>query len=131
MRRARARKPWISRKRFHEIVEEALDGIPPDFQDRLENVAVLIEDEPDEETLADLGLDPAEESLYGLYQGVPLGEREGQHLALPDRILIYYLPLSEDFTDEYHLRREIRITVVHEIGHFFGFSDQRLKEMGY
>ena len=51
--------------------------------------------------------------------------------ALPDRVVIYYFPLAEDFTDEYHLRREIRRTVVHEIGHFFGFSDRRMREMGY
>ena len=122
---------WVTRKRFHQIVAEALDTIPPALAEHLENVAVVVEDEPDEETLLELGLNPAEESLYGLYQGIPLGERDGQHAALPDRIVIYYLPLSEDFTDDYHLRREIRRTVVHEVGHFFGFDDDQLEGMGY
>lgn len=122
---------WVTRKRFRQIVAEALDTIPPALAEHLENVAVVVEDEPDEETLLELGLNPAEESLYGLYQGIPLGERDGQHAALPDRIVIYYLPLSEDFTDDYHLRREIRRTVVHEVGHFFGFDDDQLEGMGY
>lgn len=124
-------EPWVTRKRFQEIVAEALDAIPPELAQHLENVAVVVEDEPDEETLLDLGLDPEVDSLYGLYQGTPIGERDVVHAALPDRIVIYYWPLSEDFTDDYHLRREIRRTVIHEVGHFFGFDDERLEEMGY
>ncbi len=124
-------EPWVPRSRFQEIVAEALDTIPPELARHLENVAVVVEEEPDEETLLDLGLDPELDSLYGLYEGTPINERDSLHAALPDRIVIYYLPLSEDFTDEYHLRREIRRTVVHEVGHFFGFDDARLGEMGY
>ena len=131
MARPPDREPWVSRKRFHEIVAEALDAIPPELAEHLENVAVVIEDEPDDETLLDLDLDPEQDSLYGLYQGTPIVERADLHDGLPDRIVIYYLPLSEDFTDEYHLRREIRRTVIHEVGHFFGFDDDRLGEMGY
>lgn len=122
---------WITRERFQEIVAEALDTIPPELAQHLDNVAVVVEDEPDEETLVDLGLDPQIDSLYGLYQGTPINERDEIHAALPDRIVIYYLPLSEDFTDDYHVRREIRRTVIHEVGHFFGFDDDRLEEMGY
>ena len=121
----------MTRKRFQEIVAEALDAIPPELGEHLVNVAVVVEDEPDDETLLELGLDPEIDSLYGLYQGTPINEREDLHAALPDRIVIYYLPLSGDFTDDYHLRREIRRTVVHEVGHFFGFDDDRLEEMGY
>ena len=124
-------EPWVTRQRFQKIVAEALDTIPLALAKHLENVAVFVEDEPDEETLLDLGLDPELDSLYGLYHGTPLGERDGLHAALPDRIVIYYFPLSEDFTDDYHLCREIRRTVVHEVGHFFGFDDDRLGEMGY
>lgn len=124
-------EPWVPRQRFQEIIGEALDTIPPELAQHLENVAVVVEDEPDEETLLDLGLDPEIDSLYGLYQGTPINERDGIHAALPDRIVIYYFPLSEDFTDDYHLRREIRRTVIHEVGHFFGFDDERLEEMGY
>lgn len=124
-------EPWVTRKRFHEIVAEALDTIPPELAEHLENVAVVVEDEPDEETLLDVGLDPREDTLYGLYHGTPLAERDGMHSALPDRIVIYYLTLTEDFTDVYHLRREIRKTVIHEVGHFFGFDDDQLEGMGY
>jgi predicted Zn-dependent protease with MMP-like domain len=131
MPREQARELWISRKRFREIVAEALDTIPEDLRSCLENVAIVVEDEPDEETLLDVGLDPSDDSLYGLYHGVPLGERGATVPSLPDRIVIYYFPLAEDFTDEYHLRREIRRTVVHEVGHHFGFSDRRMREMGY
>ncbi|HZR82647.1 MAG TPA: metallopeptidase family protein [Candidatus Binatia bacterium] len=123
---------WIGRKRFREIVGEAVDSIPEGIRRRIENAVVVVEDEPDEETLLDLGLDPAEDSLYGLYQGTPISERgDGFGNALPDRVVIYYLPLTEDFRDEYHLRREIRRTVVHEIGHFFGLSDREIEGMGY
>lgn len=131
MARPPDREPWITRRRFREIVAEALDTIPPELAEHLENVAVVVEDDPDAETLLDVGLDPERDSLYGLYQGTPINERAGLHEALPDRIVIYYFPLCEDFTDDYHLRREIRRTVIHEVGHFFGFDDERLGEMGY
>jgi predicted Zn-dependent protease with MMP-like domain len=122
----------IARARFREIVAEAIESIPERLLTRIENVAVVVEDAPDEETLHDLGLDPEGDSLYGLYQGTPITERgDAFGNALPDRIVIYYLPLTEDFGDEYHLRREIRRTVVHEVGHFFGLSDSELRRMGY
>lgn len=117
--------------RFRELVAEALDSLPRAIQPYLENVAVVVEDEPDDATLRDLGLDPDEDTLFGLYTGTPVGERGAAHPSLPDHIAIYYLPLTDEYGDEYHLRREIRRTVVHEVGHHFGFSDQRLREMGY
>lgn len=131
MEQAPDRSPWVTRKRFREIVAEALDAIPPGLSSHLENVAVFVEDEPEDDLLREMGYDPEIETLYGLYQGTPLGERALVHDALPDRIIIYFLPLVEDFTDEYHLRREIRRTVVHEVGHFFGFDDDRLEELGF
>jgi predicted Zn-dependent protease with MMP-like domain len=122
----------IARSRFEEIVAQAIDSIPENLHRRIENVAVVIEDAPDRETLLDLGLDAKEDTLYGLYQGTPISERGAAYgNALPDRIVIYYLPLTEDFGDEYHLRREIRRTVIHEIGHYFGLSDRELRGMGY
>ena len=124
-------QPWISRVRFESIVSEALDGIPGDLASHLENVAVVVEDEPSREVLSEMGLDPEIDSLYGLYEGTPLTERDGQFGGLPDRVVIYYRTLAEDFRDEYHLRLEIRRTVIHEVGHFFGFDDERLEEMGY
>jgi predicted Zn-dependent protease with MMP-like domain len=119
------------RERFRELVAEALDTLPNTIQAYLANVAVVVEDEPDEEILLEMGLDPEIDTLFGLYTGTPVGLRGASHSALPDHIAIYYLPLTDEYADEYHLRREIRRTVVHEVGHHFGFSDQRLRGMGY
>jgi predicted Zn-dependent protease with MMP-like domain len=122
----------ITRQRFSEIVAEEMDALPEAIHGHLENVAVVVEDDPDDETLLDLGLDPEVDSLYGFYDGTPITERgDSFAFALPDRIVIYYRPLTEDFGDEYHLRREIRKTVVHEVGHFFGLSDREIERMGY
>lgn len=118
--------------RFREIVAEAIDSIPDDLHRHVENLEIVVEDEPDPDTLLDVGLEPGEDTLYGVYEGTPLSERGGAFGGtLPDRIVIYYLPLTEDFPDEYHLRREIRRTVIHEIGHFFGLSDDEIERMGY
>ena len=121
----------IPLERFRELVAEALDTLPKSILPYLENVAVVVEDEPDDEILLEMGLDPELDTLFGLYTGTPVGLRGASHSALPDHVAIYYLPLTDEFQDEYHLRREIRRTVVHEIGHHFGFSDHRLREMGY
>ncbi|MBY0279437.1 metallopeptidase family protein [Candidatus Binatia bacterium] len=118
-------------QRFRELVSEALDSLPKGILPYLENVAVVVEDEPSDEILLEMGLDPEHDTLFGLYTGTPVDQRGASHNALPDHIAIYYLPLTDEYADEYHLRREIRRTVVHEVGHHFGFSDQRLREMGY
>jgi len=105
---------------FEALVAEALDGIPDEFARYLENVSVVVEDEPDEE------------GLYGLYQGVPLSERTHDFAAaLPDRISIYRGPLVRDFRSRAQIRRQIRLTVVHEIAHFFGLDERRIRRLGY
>jgi predicted Zn-dependent protease with MMP-like domain len=105
---------------FEDHVRAALDSLPPDVADALRNVAVVVEDEN-----AD---DP---DLFGLYEGVPLPERGDEAGALPDRIAIYRRPLEDEFPDPLELQREIRITVLHEIGHYFGLDEDRLAELGY
>jgi predicted Zn-dependent protease with MMP-like domain len=105
---------------FEEHVRAALDTLPPDLAAALRNVAVVVEDENRE--------DP---DLYGLYEGVPLPERGDVGGALPDRIAIYRRPLEDDFPDPEELRREIRVTVLHELGHHFGLDEDRLAELGY
>jgi predicted Zn-dependent protease with MMP-like domain len=122
---------WISRERFRCLVAEALDGIPQWIRESIANVEVVVEDEPDRELVGDLGYDPEVDSLFGLYQGIPLEERTGGLPALPDRIVIYYLPLIDAHRDEYHLRREVRRTVIHELGHYFGFDDHHLRGRGF
>ena len=128
----RSEPPRFPLERFRAVVAEAIDSIPEHLHRRIENVEVVVEDEPDEETLIDMGLDPEADTLFGLYQGTPISERGASFgNALPDRIVIYYLPLTDVFADEYHLRREIRRTVIHEIGHYFGLSDREIRGMGY
>ena len=112
---------------FEDLVDRALDGLPPDIAALLDNVAVMVEDWPDGETLEYYG----EETLYGLYEGVPLTERgSSYHGSLPDRITIYRGPLERDFRRG-DLEEEVRITVVHEIAHHFGFDEDRLEELGW
>ncbi len=117
----------LSRAEFERVVARALDGLPPDIAAHLDNVAVVVEDEPTDEELREVGLDPETETLFGLYQGVSLTERGADYgLALPDRIVIYRLPLLDECETREELIREIRDTVVHEIGHYFGLNDEDL-----
>jgi predicted Zn-dependent protease with MMP-like domain len=106
--------------RFEDVVRSALDELPPELAGGLRNVAVVVEEEN-----AD---DP---DLYGLFEGVPLTEGGPDAGDLPNRIAIYRVPLEADFADEQELREEIRITVLHELGHYFGLDEARLAELGY
>ena len=105
---------------FDDHVRAALDELPPHIAEALQNVAVVVEDE-----------NPEDPDLLGLYHGVPLPERGDMAGALPDRISIYGIPLEESFPDPDELREEIRITVLHELGHYFGLDEDRLAELGY
>jgi predicted Zn-dependent protease with MMP-like domain len=117
----------LSRAEFERAVARALDGLPPHLAAYLENVAVVVEDEPTDEELRAVGLDPETETLFGLYQGVSLPERGAHYsLALPDRIVIYRLPLLDQCETREELIREIRDTVIHEIGHYFGLDEADL-----
>ena len=103
------------------------DAASADLRERLENVMVSVEDEPSDAELLDLGLDPEKDTLFGVYQGVPLPARDpSSYSDLPDRIVIYRLPLLEACNSRGELLREIRNTVIHEIGHYFGFDDDEL-----
>jgi predicted Zn-dependent protease with MMP-like domain len=122
----------MDRARFHDLVVEALDDIPPRFSRHLENVQVVVEDEPDADVLADMGMDPRRDTLYGLYEGVPVTERGfDAGMMLPDRITIFFRPLVRDFRTPGRIKREIRKTVIHEIGHFFGLEDDDIEAEGY
>ena len=103
---------------FEEHVRAALDGLPPGFAAALENVAVVVEEE-----------NPEEPDLFGWYDG--LGPGLDHAGALPDRIVIYRRPLEDAFPDTEELEREIRVTVLHEIGHFFGLDEDRISDLGY
>ena len=110
----------LDEDRFGELVDDALDGIPDALWERLDNVAVVVEDANAEEP-----------DLLGLYEGVPLTERYDYAGVLPDRIAIYRLPLCAMCVDEAEMVEEIRITVVHEIAHHVGINDEQLHQLGW
>ena len=118
-----------SRGRFLRLVRRALAGLPPPFRERLSNVDVVVKRRPDLGDLEEAGLPPGE-TLYGLYSGVPLTDRGDYGLVLPDKITIFQEPLEQDFPGEAELVEEVRKTVLHEIAHHFGISDEKLAEMG-
>ncbi len=109
----------ISEAEFEQLVGEALDTLPDELGQLLDNVVILVEDEH------------PEEDLLGLYEGLPLTEREFSDTLMPDRITIYRLPLCEESADIDELRDEVTITVVHEIAHHFGIDDEALHEHGW
>ncbi len=114
---------------FYELVERALEGLPTELSSLLDNVAIVVEDWPEYSTPL-ISADPGD-TLYGLYEGVPLTERgAGYYGILPDRITIFRGPLERDFSRK-ELEEQIRITVVHEIAHHFGFDEERLEELGW
>lgn len=117
--------------RFRQIVTEELDRLPRQFGEHLENVAVVVEKEPTHEQLETAGLEPDTDTLFGLYEGVALPERSSDYVGLPDRIVLFAGPLTRHFPSERTLRRQIRITLVHEIGHYFGFDEKSLEKLGY
>jgi predicted Zn-dependent protease with MMP-like domain len=114
---------------FDQLVERALDGLPPDLANLLDNVAIVVEDWPGREAQPDSG--GPDDTLYGLYEGVPLTERgDSYYGVLPDRITIFRGPLERDFRAD-ELEEQVRVTVVHEIAHYFGFGEERLEELGW
>jgi predicted Zn-dependent protease with MMP-like domain len=112
----------MDRQRFEQLVDQALESIPPDLARLVDNVAILVEDE------APSGSRP----LLGLYEGVPLTNRTHDYAGvLPDRITIFRRPILRGCTSEAEVVRQVHITVVHEIAHHFGIDDDRLGELGY
>jgi predicted Zn-dependent protease with MMP-like domain len=121
----------MTRARFERLVAEAVTLIPKRFRREMKNLALVVEDEPSEELLDEMEIEPPD-SLYGLYQGTPLPERSWAFgNALPDRITIYQRPIEEDCEDEDEVRAVIGETLIHEVGHYFGMSEDRLHELGW
>lgn len=118
-----------------EIRNEALkvlERLPQEFRARLENVEIVVEKEAGRKRLRDLGLDPKRDVLYGLYEGVPLPERSVLNPPLlPDKITLFAGTLNCDFRDPDELRKEIRLTLVHEIAHYFGLDEEEIEKLGY
>jgi predicted Zn-dependent protease with MMP-like domain len=119
----------LSTDEFEKLVSKALGELPKRFRDRLENIAVVVEEAPPQEIMRELGL-KSPLALLGLYQGVPLKHR-GIHYGnvLPDRIVIYQRPIEALVRTRRQLLIEVRRTVMHEIGHFFGLAESELREI--
>ena len=113
-------------------VSRVVDSLPRRFRDQLRNVEFVVEERPSPALLRAEGLDPRRDTLYGIYQGVPLPERSAlDPPLLPDKITIFAEPLLQDFPDPDELREEIRLTVLHEIAHYFGMEEDEIDELGY
>ncbi len=120
----------LTASEFEKLVEDGLTLIPEEIRSRISNVQLVIEEEPSDELLDELGV-PPDETLFGLYTGVPLTERTVEYSALPDRIIIFRRPLLEEFDNPLDIRREVARTVIHEVAHHFGIGEDRLAELGW
>jgi predicted Zn-dependent protease with MMP-like domain len=128
--RTASRYPRARHERFDRLVDRAVAGIPSPFREALDQIALVIADEPSREQLRENGLEP-DDTLYGLYEGVPLAEWGSDWIPEPTRITIFRLPLEEDFPDPEDLADEVRITILHELAHHLGIEDEdRLAELG-
>jgi predicted Zn-dependent protease with MMP-like domain len=113
----------VSMEEFQALVERALEQLPEEFGELLDNVAVMIEEEPTPDDLDEVGLDE-EDELLGIYRGTPLSERDSGYSALPDQVVLFRGPLLRICRSRRELLAEVRDTLVHELGHHFGLSDE-------
>jgi predicted Zn-dependent protease with MMP-like domain len=119
----------MNRDEFESVVAEALDGLPLEFAELMSNVSIQVRETPDIETLRSLDLDPRHHTLFGLYTGVPLDERGGWYgNVLPDVIVLYRRSLLDACPTRTKLIHQIQLTLLHEIGHHFGLSDDEMDE---
>jgi predicted Zn-dependent protease with MMP-like domain len=119
----------MTRQRFQQLVEDALAEIPPRFRAAMKNVAVIVEDAPPADILEEMEIEPPD-SLFGLYQGIPLPERTWSYgNALPDRISIYQQPIEDACDDDDEIRECVAETIIHEFGHYFGMDEDQIEEI--
>src|SRR5262245_6586145 len=120
----------MQRKHFETLVDQVIRELPSEFRDKLQNVEVIIEDWPSRELLDRMDIDE-EDGLFGLYEGVPLTERGFDAPLYPDRIWIFQKSIEEACETDAEIKQEIRVTLLHEVAHFFGIDDEHLDEIGY
>jgi len=119
----------LNRHKFEKYVDRALESLPPEFQQLLDNVAIFIDDRPSRSLLRDLGMS-AGDTLLGLYEGVPQTERTTTYdLVTPDRITLFQRPIEDSCDSESRVAEQIRRTLLHEVGHHFGIDEGRLDEI--
>ena len=119
----------LSTDSFEQLVREAIESLPERFLDHLDNVLIVVEQQPSQEQRESNRLS-ANETLFGLYEGVPMTERGSYSPMMPDRITIFQRPLERYCESKEELVHQVRDTVVHEVAHFFGIDDDRLHELG-
>jgi predicted Zn-dependent protease with MMP-like domain len=127
--RLRPAIPPARHQRFEDLVATALAEIPMPFAAALDEVAIVIEDEPTPDQLRENEL-ASDDTLYGLYEGVARTEYGADWISVPNRISLFRLPLEADFADPDDLAEEVRITVIHELAHHLGIDDDRLHDLG-
>jgi predicted Zn-dependent protease with MMP-like domain len=121
----------LTKREFERLVEGVLESLPADFRSRLDNVEVEVQARPSDEILDEMEV-PEDETLFGLYLGTPLTDRhEGELPRLPDRILIFQEPIEEACSSRREIEQEVRRTVIHEVAHFFGIDEDRLRNLGW
>jgi predicted Zn-dependent protease with MMP-like domain len=119
----------MTRERFRHLVSEAIDTIPIRFRRELQNIAIVVEDRPSRALLEDMEIEPPS-TLFGLYQGTPLTERRWDHgNVLPDRIAIFQEPIEDVSESEEDIVTEVGETLIHEVGHYFGLSEDELEDI--
>ena len=130
-RQIRSCQRCMDRSAFDNLLNEAIRELPDEFRKKLNNVAIIVEDYPSEELIQRMGV-PPEDTLFGLYEGVPLTERSFFAKPLyPDRILIFQRAIEDECDSPKEVKEELKITLVHEIAHFFGMDDDYLEDIGY
>jgi predicted Zn-dependent protease with MMP-like domain len=116
----------MTKSQFEALVARAMRSLPKTFRDKIKNIAVVVEDWADAETLAEMGIEPPD-TLYGLYRGIDLTRRDGSYgNVMPDVVTIYQGPIEEDAADEEEMADIVRETVIHELGHYFGLDDETM-----
>jgi predicted Zn-dependent protease with MMP-like domain len=119
----------MTRDAFERLVTEAITLIPSRFRREMKNLVLIVEDEPSASLLEDMEIEPPD-SLYGLYQGTPLTERTWPgDSQLPDQITLFQKPIEEDCEDEDEIRAVIGETLIHEVGHYFGLSEEEIEDI--
>ena len=119
----------FSADQFQQLVTEAMASLPQRFRDAMANMAIVVEDEPTLDQLREVEVEPPD-TIYGIYEGIPLPERQWAHgNVLPDKITIFRVPILEDSLDEDDIVVGIGETLIHEVGHYFGLSEEEIMEI--
>jgi predicted Zn-dependent protease with MMP-like domain len=118
----------VTDEHFQELIDQAFDSLPKTHRDNVKNVAILFEDEPTQEQRVELQLQH-DQTLLGLYQGVPLSKRQGMQPMLPDRIWLFKGPLLRQGGSLSELRQRIRHTLWHEIAHYYGLNHDQIRDL--